>query len=143
MQTTALLYPIGYYDPFEQAAAPEIVNPLLSQPLMEYCLQLPTYLLIQGGRGRALARRAFADDLPAQVINRRSKGDMEEHVKAVLQSNLAFVRELLLDGQLAARGLIDRPKVEELLSGRPTTLSSAAGQIHSLVAIEAWLARWV
>lgn len=142
MQTIALLYPIGYYDPFEQAAAPELVNPLLSQPLMEFCLQLPTYLLIQGGRGRALARRAFAGDLPPQVVNRRSKGGMEEHVKAVLQANLGFVRELLLDGELNARGFLDRHKLEELLSGRPTTLSNAASQIHSLVAIEAWLTRW-
>ncbi|XHS77113.1 asparagine synthase-related protein [Burkholderiaceae bacterium UC74_6] len=142
MQTIALLYPIGYYDPFEQEAAPEIVNPLLSQPLVELCLQLPTYLLILGGRGRALARRAFAERLPAQVIHRRSKGGMEEHLKSVLQANLAFVRELLLDGQLAALGLIDRAKLEELLSGRPSSLSSAVGQIHALVAIEAWLSRW-
>ncbi|MDY0749099.1 asparagine synthase C-terminal domain-containing protein [Paucibacter sp. R3-3] len=143
MQTIALLHPIGYYDPFEQANAPETVNPLLSQPLVEYCLQLPTYQLIQGGRGRALARRAFAKDLPQQIVNRRSKGGMEDHAKAVLESNLDLIRELLLDGQLAARGLIDRPKVGELLSGRPTTLPSATSQIHSLVAIEAWLTRWV
>jgi len=142
MQTLALLYPIGYYDPFERDAAPELVNPLLSQPLMEYCLQLPTYVLAHGGRGRALARRAFADDLPPQVINRRSKGGMDEHVKAVLQTNLDVVRELLLDGQLSARGLIDRRRVEALLSGRPTTLASASSQIHSLVAVEAWLSRW-
>ncbi|MEO6279849.1 asparagine synthase-related protein [Roseateles sp.] len=142
MQTVSLMHPLGYYDPFEQAAAPELVNPLLSQPLVELCLRLPTYLLTQGGRGRALARRAFAADLPSQVINRRSKGGMEEHIKAVLAANIETIKGMLLEGQLSARGLLDRGKVEELLSGRPTKLIGAVSEIHGLVAVEAWLARW-
>ena len=142
MQTIAVMYPLGYYDPFEQAAAPELVNPLLSQPLVELCLKLPTYLLTQGGRGRALVRRAFAQDLPAQIVNRRSKGGMEEHVKQVLLDNLDFVRGMLLDGQLAARGLIDRDRIAAFLSGRPSVLAAPIGQFHSLVAVEAWLSRW-
>ena len=142
IQTVALMYPIGYYDPFEQAAAPELVHPLLSQPLVELCLQLPTYLLAHGGRGRALARNAFAADLPPQVANRRSKGGMEEHITAVMQANIDVVRGLLLEGELSRRGMLDRPKVEQLLSGRPTTLACSPSQIHGLVAVEAWLSRW-
>ncbi len=142
MQTIALMQPLGYYDPFEQAGAPELVNPLLSQPLVELCLRWPTYLLAQGGRGRALARRAYAKDLPPQIVNRRSKGGLEEHVRAVLLSNIDFVRETLLEGQLAARRIIDRPRLEALLSGRPTALAGSNSQIHALVATEAWISRW-
>jgi asparagine synthase (glutamine-hydrolysing) len=142
MQAVALMYPLGYYDPFEQARAPELVNPLLSQPLVELCLRLPTYVLTQGGRGRALARRAFTAELPAQIANRRSKGGMEEHIKAVLNANIGLVRSLLLDGELSRRGLIERSRIEELLSGRPTALAGAVSQIHALTAVEAWLTRW-
>ncbi|MBV8501562.1 MAG: hypothetical protein JO006_07585 [Paucibacter sp.] len=142
MQTLALMQPLGYYDPFERDRAPEIVNPLFSQPLVELCLRLPTFLLAQGGRGRALARRAFAADLPPQIINRRSKGGLEEHVRAVLLSNIDFVRTTLLQGQLAARQMIDRPTIEALLSGEPTALAGPNSQLHALVAVEAWLARW-
>jgi asparagine synthase (glutamine-hydrolysing) len=141
-QAVALMHPLGYYDPFEQAAAPEAVNPLLSQPLVELCLGLPTYVLTHGGRGRALARRAFAADLPAQVATRRSKGGMEEHIKQVLLSNLEFARGMLLEGELARRGLLDRAKVEEVLSGRPTALAGPISQIHALIGVEAWLSRW-
>ena len=143
MQTWALLYPIGYYDPFEEAAAPELVHPLLSQPLVELCLQLPTYLLTQGGRGRALARRAFASELPSEIINRRSKGGLEEHITAVLSRNLAFARSMLLDGELVRRGMLNRVAIEELLSGRPTKLSASPGRIHDLIGVEAWLTRWL
>lgn len=143
MQTVALMHPLGYYDPFEQTSAPELVHPLLSQPVVELCLRLPTYVLTQGGHGRALARRAFAGDLPPEIANRSTKGGMEDHFKAVLQSNLEFVRRLLLEGQLAQQGMLDRAKVEELLSGRPTSLVGSMSQIHGLVAIEAWLSRWM
>ena len=142
MQAAHLLHPIGYYDPFEQGSAPEIVNPLLSQPLVELCLRLPTYVLTSGGQGRALARRAFAPDLHHDIATRRSKGGMEEHVKAVLLSNLDFARAMLLEGELARRGLIDRNKVELLLSDKPTTLAAPMGHIHALIGVEAWLTRW-
>lgn len=141
-QTLALMQPLGYYDPFEQSNAPEIVNPLFSQPLVELSLRWPTFLLAHGGRGRALARRAFADELPKQIVNRRSKGGMEEHLRAVLLTNIELVRGCLLEGQLAARGIIDRVVVETLLSGRPTALAAHNSQIHALVATELWLARW-
>jgi asparagine synthase (glutamine-hydrolysing) len=142
MQLVGLLYPLGYYDPFEQSNAPELVNPLFSQPLVELCLSLPTYVLTQGGRGRALARRAFASRVPAQIMNRRSKGGMEEHIKLVLNSNIELVREMLLEGQLQRHRLIDRARLEQLLSGRPSSLTGAVSQIHALVGVEAWLNRW-
>lgn len=137
-----LLHPISYYDPYERERAPEVVNPLLSQPLIELCLQLPTYLLTQGGQGRALARRAFAAELPPEIGARRSKGSIDEHLKTVLAHNLPLARELLLDGELVARGLLDRRKVEAALSDRPQTAMVHVTEIHGHIAVEAWLQRW-
>jgi asparagine synthase (glutamine-hydrolysing) len=141
VQTASLMHPLGYYDPFEQAAAPELVNPLLSQPLVELALGLPTYVLTEGGHGRALARRAFAADIPRQIAARRSKGGMEEHVKHVLLSNLDFARGMLLEGELVRRNLLDRGKVEVALSGKPTAHRGALGQLNMLLATEVWLSR--
>ncbi|MBE0547742.1 MAG: hypothetical protein IH627_08825 [Rubrivivax sp.] len=141
-QARQLMYPMNYYDPFEREAAPEMLNPLLSQPLVELCLRIPTYVLTQGGRGRALARRAFAAELPPEIATRRSKGGMEEHIRAVLLDNLDFAQGLLLDGELVRRGLIDRARAEALLCGEPATLASRAGEVHTSLAIEAWLRHW-
>lgn len=156
VQTFSLMFPMGYYDPLERERAPELVAPLLSQPLVELCLRLPTYQLTLGGRGRALARHAFAADLPAQIARRRTKGNMQEHVNVVLDANIEPVRELLLEGQLCKRGVLDRTAIEHRLSGKPsasTTVTQSRGtgrglteatssQIHDLVALEAWLTRW-
>jgi len=140
-QVEALACPLDYYDPYMPEAAPELVNPLLSQPLVELCLQTPTYVLTHGGRGRALARQAFANDIPAEIAARRSKGGMEEHVTTVLHRNLAFAQGLLLDGHLVRQGLLDRDRVEAALSGRPSAADAYVSEIHNCIAVEAWLQR--
>jgi asparagine synthase (glutamine-hydrolysing) len=138
-QVQELINPCSYYDPYLREAAPEAVSPLLSQPLVELCLALPTWSLTQGGRGRALARRAFAHDIPREIAMRQSKGGMDEHVATVLRRNLPLARSLLLDGQLVANGFLDRTKVEAALAGRLSTQGEYLGEIHDCIAIEAWL----
>ncbi len=136
-----LINPFGYYDPYLREAAPELVSPLLSQPLVELCLRLPTWLLTQGGRGRALARRAFAHDIPREIATRQSKGGMEEHVALILDRNLSFARGLLLDGHLARQGFLDRKKVEAILANRLSDRGENLSEIHDCIAVEAWLQR--
>jgi len=138
-QVEALLHPFGYYDPYLRAEAPEIVNPLLSQPLIELCLALPTWSLTDGGQGRALARRAFAPDIPREIATRQSKGGLAEHIAAVLDGNLPLARSVLLDGQLVGRGLLDRRKVEAALTGRLSAQGGHVAEVHDCIAIEAWL----
>jgi asparagine synthase (glutamine-hydrolysing) len=142
-QLLELIDSIGYYDPYAGEAAPELVNPLLSQPLIELCQALPTWLLTNGGRGRALARQAFARELPREIATRQSKGGMDAHVVSVLLRNLPLVRELLLDGHLVRSGLLDRKKTEAALAGGLSAAGGHVGEIHNCVAIEAWLRRFV
>ena len=142
-QLRELIGPPGYYDPYLREAAPELVNPLLSQPLIELCLALPTWLLTHGGRGRALARQAFAREIPREIARRQSKGGMEEHATTILQRNLPLARELLLEGHLVRRGLLDKNRLEAALTGRVSAQTGYVAEIHNYVAIEAWLGRFV
>jgi asparagine synthase (glutamine-hydrolysing) len=134
-----LIDPPGYYDPYLTTRAPELVHPLVSQPLVELCLALPTWLLSHGGRSRALARRAFACDMPREIASRQSKGGMDEHLATILHRNLPWARELMLDGHLVRAGLLDRNKVEAALAGRSSGLHTHANEIHHHIAIEVWL----
>ena len=95
-------------------------HPLLSQPLMQVCLQIPTYLLLRGGRERALAREAFADRVPEQILRRRDKGSIVSHATEMIRQSEPFVRELLLDGLLARAGVIVRAELEPfIVQGQP------------------------
>ncbi len=131
-----------YYDPMGQPSDPELISPLLSQPLIEVALRIPTYVLMVGGWDRGLARRAFADELPLEIARRRSKGGMAECTLEVLQTNLPFVRELLLDGQLVQHGLLDREKVAEALADRPSGVMKGVAAICEHLDREVWLRMW-
>jgi asparagine synthase (glutamine-hydrolysing) len=131
--------PLEYYNPFAPEASPELVHPLLSQPLIELCLALPTFTLTTGGRGRALARRAFADRMPAEIANRRSKGGTEDHVAAVLRRSQRLARSVLMEGWLVRKGLLDPVRVDAALSGRPSANGASVAEIHACFAMEAWL----
>ena len=89
-----------------------------------------------------MARRAFSDDLPPGIRNRRHKGGIEEHLRLTLEHNRPFLRELLLEGALVREGIIDRARVAEVLSGRATRIAAGAGELLEYAGIEAWLARW-
>ncbi len=142
MQLSHLLHPFGYYDPLLREAAPELLDPLMSQPIVELCLRLPTFTLAYDGRGRGLARLAFSGDIPEAIATRRSKGGIHEHFKAVLSNNLEMARALLLQGELASRGILDRARLQETLSGHPMQHAAHVGELHLYVAVEAWLQRW-
>ncbi len=140
-QLEDLIIPCAYYDPYLREAAPELVNPLLSQPVVERCLKIPTWQLTQSGRARGLVRKAFAGDIPSEIAKRQSKGGMNEHAAAILRRNLAFAQSLLLEGQLVRRGLLDGHQVEAALTGRLSAVHGYANEIHECIAVEAWLQR--
>jgi asparagine synthase (glutamine-hydrolysing) len=129
-------------DPFEQDDDPDDLSPLFSQPLIELCLRIPIDILITGGRDRAIAREAFRGDLPPSLIRRRAKGGLEDHLKTVIVNNASVVRALLLDGQLASHGLIERQKVEEALTTAPTGSATMMSELYRYVSLEAWLQSW-
>ncbi|HEX5458833.1 MAG TPA: asparagine synthase C-terminal domain-containing protein [Steroidobacteraceae bacterium] len=134
--------PFDFYDPLAREGDAERISPLFSQPVMELCLRIPTYVLTDGGWDRAVARRAFYDELPPEIRNRRHKGGIEEHLRLTLEHNRAFLRELLLDGALVREGVIDRGRVAEVLSGRATPIGTGSGEVLEYAGIEAWLKRW-
>jgi asparagine synthase (glutamine-hydrolysing) len=117
----------------------ELVLPIISQPIFELLLRVPTYQLTRGGRDRALARQAFAADLPTEVVNRRSKGFREEFTRSILERNFAFVREMLLGGMLVQNGILDVAKLEEVLSGRPDAVGASTSEVFSHLSLEVWL----
>jgi asparagine synthase (glutamine-hydrolysing) len=93
---------------------------LLSQPLVETCLRIPTHLLLQGGRERALAREAFAKQVPSQILRRRDKGSILSHTTEMIRRSEPFLRELLLEGRLVEADVIVRKELEPyIVRGQP------------------------
>lgn len=116
LQVLSLAAPFELHDPARGADSPERVYPLLSQPLVELCLRIPTYRLAQEGRDRGLARAAFARQLPRQIVFRHAKATANRYLGELLRTHAAFVRETLMEGRLVREGLLDRKALERALA---------------------------
>jgi asparagine synthase (glutamine-hydrolysing) len=115
----------------------------MSQPLIELCLRIPTYVSIAGGYDRSVARRAFASEVPMQIIRRRAKGGVNRHNTNMLDANLEFIRAVLLEGLLVREGLLDRQRLEQYLSRETSPADFEYHEIlHQHLCTEVWLQRW-
>jgi asparagine synthase (glutamine-hydrolysing) len=131
-----------YHGRSQRGQAFDLVHPLLSQPVIEHCLSIPVDLLVQGGRDRALARRAFADDLPKQIAERRSKGELGAYYSLAFSAALPAIREYLLDGRLVQHDLLLRRPLESALESSALAEHGGHLMLARAVAIEAWTRRW-
>jgi hypothetical protein len=119
-----------------------IIAAFFSQPLVELCLRIPSYLSVHDGVSRAMIRAAFADGLPEVVLRRSSKGSPEAWLRAMVERDAPFVREFLLEGVLVKERILDPRKLECALPGSISTRASHAGSVLNLLYTEAWLRAW-
>lgn len=131
----------NYLEGHARAAFAPILSPLLSQPVVECCLAIPSWHWCAGGRNRAVAREAVRGLLPPVVLERRSKGCFDGFCAALLETNRALVGAMLLDGRLAAHGLLDREAVERALTD-PALPAESVARLLALVDVESWVAGW-
>ncbi|HVJ03000.1 MAG TPA: asparagine synthase-related protein [Sphingomonas sp.] len=117
-----------------------LIAPLASQPIVETCLGIPSWLSCSGGANRAVARAAFADRLPPSILARRTKGGFDGFVHELLERNRPVARAMLLDGTLAGRGWLDCATIERLLADPAPVAPQISLRLLRLIAVEAWLA---
>jgi asparagine synthase (glutamine-hydrolysing) len=129
-------------DPFGEADDPEAIHPLVSQPLTDLCLRIPTYLHVHGGWDRAIARKAFEQDVPVEILHRTGKGGIMEHTKALIARHRELIRARVLDGALVREGLLDRSMLADALAERPMRTSVTPSELLRYFAVEVWLEIW-
>jgi asparagine synthase (glutamine-hydrolysing) len=118
------------------------ISVLVSQPIVEACVSVPSWHWYDRGCNRAVARHGFADDLPEGVTWRRSKGIMDSFVIEIFEANREALSTMLLDGRLAANGMIDRDAVHSVLLHRVPTGASDCARVMLLADVEAWARSW-
>lgn len=138
----ALLRPQNYSEGHARDSESELVTPLLAQPIVELCLGIPSWRWCAGGRNRSLARRAFSDALPQRIIDRRSKGGPGGFYQEVVERHGPALREHLLDGVLADRGLLDRAAIEAYFTRSDLGTADDYVRILALSDAESWVRHW-
>lgn len=126
---------------YPRREAPPHIAPLLSQPIVELCLSIPSWHWVAGGRNRALARRAFEDALPAMLIARTSKGSPSGFLARVYDAQAARAGDLLRRGRLVEMGILDPDFVERAVQLGWRDDGSAA-RLLAFAAAETWVRWW-
>jgi len=130
----------AYFGALGERDDPEWIMPFNSQLLMELCLRTPTYSFLNGGWDRSPLRRAFADELPQEILLRRGKGVTDPQVKEILDRNMGFIRDLLLDGVLVRTGLTSQTALARYIAHDNPHRRSRT--VLRWVTTEAWLRSW-
>lgn len=120
----------------------ETVHPLMSQPVLEAIYSLPTPLFCLGGRERGLARHAFRDRVPPDILRRQTKGGINNFTDQIVIHNARFLRGYFLDGLLVHHGLLDRAAVEEAFRTEGHQSRLMRTTLLSALGAEGWVRQW-
>lgn len=97
-------------------------DPSADRRVIEFCLSIPAEQYLTNGVQRALARRAFADRLPAALLNERRKGYQAADWYESLGAARAQVLEEIgrLSGVPSAAAALDIQRLSRLMEDWPT-----------------------
>jgi asparagine synthase (glutamine-hydrolysing) len=138
-----LAFAQSFYDlsTSHHAGAPYSVSPLCAQPVFELCARIPVDIHFDEGRSRGLARRAFEREVPEPILRRQWKDRPLRQPAAIIQRNLPFIREALLDGKLTKERILDRDAIELALRSAPSKSAALSGEIFNHLDLALWLQR--
>lgn len=137
------LFCLEYYDHWDRDYYAERVHAYLTQPIIEACLRIPTWVLTSGGIDRGLARKAFQHDLPSGIIRRFSKSTPEEYYNNIYDHNIELLRQFLLDGVMVRQGILHHDKIEMALRKDSPFVNVIKFQILHYLGMEVWLRGWL
>lgn len=127
---------------YRHGDGPPQIAPLLSQPIVETCLGIPTWNWISGGRDRAVARQAAKNLLPPPIIDRTSKGGPDGFMHMLCRIRWRELTDFLRGGVLASEGLIDTEFLNRRIDPGWKAKTSAR-RLLAFGAAEAWARYWL
>ncbi|RZZ81611.1 asparagine synthase C-terminal domain-containing protein [Pseudoxanthomonas winnipegensis] len=113
--------------------------PLLAQPVVEACLRVPSWMWFREGQNRAVARQAFADRLPGNVLNRKSKGTFTAYLGAIYRRRSPDMLRFLTEGFLQAQGILDADALRALATTSEPASEATFMRVFHLCAVENWV----
>jgi asparagine synthase (glutamine-hydrolysing) len=111
--------------------------PLVDHHVVELGVALPGRLKLRAGKGKHILKRAFADLVPSEIVNRRKKGFALPTSRWLRGRLHGRARDLLLSPEARGRGLFDPAAVGSLLD-RHRAGEDHGERIWNLMVLETW-----
>jgi asparagine synthase (glutamine-hydrolysing) len=141
-QVSSLAHMFQIRSSLQPSGTPLMVHPLISLPLIEFCLRTPVHILCAGGVPRGLVRLAAEGMVPDLVRLRRAKGDASRFYVEQLAANRERLCDVLLEGELVRGGYIEPEDMRACVQPEALRIQTFGRTALVFYAIECWLRRW-
>lgn len=118
-------------------------HPLLYQPVVEYCLQIPTYHYYKDGYDRYPFRQAISQYYNSDAVWRKDKGETTAVHQLGLKKHLSKVQQTCREGYLAKNKIYDPEKLNEGFHRVMAGEAEHSWSIVNLVTLEVFYSKWV
>lgn len=116
----------------------EIRSPFLDYRLAEFAFKIPGRMKLEQGQTKAIYKEAVRDLLGDELTYRKKQMFTVPVGDWFRGPLIEFCRELLLDGRLAARGLVQQDAVASMLEAHIAGRSNYTRQIRAFISLEIW-----
>jgi asparagine synthase (glutamine-hydrolysing) len=128
-------------DRMGMANALEIRSPLLDHQLVEAAMAFPPDAKVAPGRGKAVLRDAFADQLPASVLARPKKGFEIPVAQWLLGPLRDLAEDAIAPSSLIAMGLEPSDLGQRWMNDLAARKRDTAERVWMLLALRQWMLR--
>jgi asparagine synthase (glutamine-hydrolysing) len=130
-------------DRMSMAVSLEARVPLLDHKLIEFVTRIPASMKMAGLQTKHLFKRAVAELVPAEIINRPKQGFGVPIQQWINQQLRERIRDTLNDPRTLQRGYVTRSHVELLLDEHERGRRDHAMGLWSLLMLELWHRQYV
>jgi hypothetical protein len=115
---------------------------LLSLPIVELGLKIPTYQSFANDYDRIFFRRAITQLKKTKSLWRRIKGQTTSTMAKACASEAPHIQEIVLGGSLVKSGILDKQWLEKELIKLPHGQADNLWPIIHILTSQLWLNQW-
>jgi asparagine synthase (glutamine-hydrolysing) len=116
----------------------EVRSPFLDHKLVEFCARIPSSLKIRGTKQKYILKRAFRDELPAEILN-RAKAGFSVPIREWFRSELRdFAYDTLLAPGCRLGEMFQMKKIEMMLDEHAAGKRNWHTQLWHVLILENW-----
>lgn len=139
-ETTTLLPGNNLVKPDRMAMANslEVRSPFLDYRMAEFAFSMPGGLKLRDGETKWVYKKAVEPLLGAELTWRKKQMFTVPIGEWFRNALTGYCRDMLLDGRLEARGLLECHKIEQMLNAHVAGTANYTRQLRAIISLEIW-----
>jgi len=130
-------------DRMAMANSLEVRSPFLDYRMAEFAFQVPGAMKLEGGETKSILKKAIEPMLGSKLTFRRKQMFTVPIGEWFRNSLAGFCREILLDGRLEARGIVDVNALSDMIGCHVSGTQNNTRQLRALISLEIWFRLFV